>query len=269
MVGMNSFFRPGLLSVTFRDHSPEAVIGLVSEAGLQSIEWGGDVHVRPGNTKEAERIGKRTREAGLEISAYGSYYKFEDIDPQAIESGPSIHQVLDTAEALGARMIRIWPGSVGSAEASEDWREAVVERTQEFAERAESRKLELGFEFHNHSLTDTTQSTQQLLDAIDRRNVSTFWQTNRGVTEAAMLDSLRKLLDQVTNIHCHHLVEELTPPFELLEVGEPLWKRIFELLEASERPHYVSLEFVKDGLEENFRRDAAALKRWCEGKWEV
>ena len=178
-----------------------------------------------------------------------------------------MHQILDTTEALGARMIRIWPGSVGSAEASDDWREAVVERTQEFADRAKSRNLELGFEFHNHSLTDTTVSTQNLLDAIDRSNVTTFWQTNRGVTEEAMLDSLRKLIDQVTNIHCHHLVEDLNPPFEHLEVGESLWKQIFQILESSERPHYVSIEFVKDGSEENFLKDAAALKRWCEGEW--
>lgn len=260
---MRSFFRTGLLSVTFRSLEPEAIIDLVLENGLESIEWGGDVHVLPGELKRAEAIGRQTREAGLAVSAYGSYYKFEDIDPRATESGPTLDAILDTTEALGARTIRIWPGGTGSEEATESWREAVVERTQEFADRAARRKLELGFEFHSHSLTDTAQSTVALLEAIDRKNVSCFWQTNRGVPYEEVISGLKQLTDYITNVHCHHLLEDQTPPFELMEEGEDQWREFLGILKESGRPHFVSIEFVKNGSLESFRRDAATLKRLC------
>jgi len=35
----------GIVSVTFRNLSPERIISLVSEGGLSAVEWGGDVHV--------------------------------------------------------------------------------------------------------------------------------------------------------------------------------------------------------------------------------
>jgi hypothetical protein len=39
----------GLVSITFRQLSPPAIIDLVRQAGLEGIEWGGDVHVPHGD----------------------------------------------------------------------------------------------------------------------------------------------------------------------------------------------------------------------------
>ena len=55
----------GLLSVTFRNLPFERIIEMTAQAGLDGIEWGGDVHVPPGELKLAERIGQAAREAGL------------------------------------------------------------------------------------------------------------------------------------------------------------------------------------------------------------
>ena len=37
--------KPGILSITFRKISPQQIIDLCVENRLQTIEWGGDVHV--------------------------------------------------------------------------------------------------------------------------------------------------------------------------------------------------------------------------------
>ncbi len=42
--------RAGLVSVTFRQLSPEEIVRVAREAGLTVIEWGGDVHVPPGDS---------------------------------------------------------------------------------------------------------------------------------------------------------------------------------------------------------------------------
>ena len=36
---------PGLVSISFRNESPKAIIDASKAAGLRAIEWGGDVHV--------------------------------------------------------------------------------------------------------------------------------------------------------------------------------------------------------------------------------
>src|SRR5690625_849857 len=54
--------RPGICSVTYRDLPPEEIVPLAAEAGLECIEWGGDVHVAPGvpdlARSEERRVGK-------------------------------------------------------------------------------------------------------------------------------------------------------------------------------------------------------------------
>ena len=87
--------KSGLVSVSFRQKTPEEIIALVEQCGLDGIEWGGDVHVTPGDTENAGRIGDLTRQAGLEVLAYGSY--FRPGEQRAAAFAP----VLASAKALG------------------------------------------------------------------------------------------------------------------------------------------------------------------------
>ena len=45
----------GLVSVTFRKLEPAEIVDLVKQAGLQGIEWGGDIHVPHGDIQRAKR----------------------------------------------------------------------------------------------------------------------------------------------------------------------------------------------------------------------
>ena len=53
----------GLTSVTFRGLSPAEILRLACRAGLQCVEWGGDVHVPPEDPALARRVGDATRAA--------------------------------------------------------------------------------------------------------------------------------------------------------------------------------------------------------------
>ena len=46
-------FYPALCSVTFRALTPAAIVELAAAAGLAAIEWGADLHVRPGELATA------------------------------------------------------------------------------------------------------------------------------------------------------------------------------------------------------------------------
>src|SRR5688500_12319633 len=96
---------PGLVSVTFRQLAPQEIIALVVEAQLQVIEWGGDIHVPHGDTNQAEIVARWTKDAGLSVAAYGSYYRLATPDQTPFE------RIVATAVALGAPTIRVWAGT--------------------------------------------------------------------------------------------------------------------------------------------------------------
>src|SRR4051794_38844460 len=64
-----------LVSVAFRHLSPKDVVALVRQAELNSIEWGGDVHVPPGELGVADEVARLMHDAGLIVASYGSYYR--------------------------------------------------------------------------------------------------------------------------------------------------------------------------------------------------
>ena len=94
---------PGLCSVTMRHLGVEEVAKIAAECGLVAIEWGGDVHVPPGDAGAVNRARTATRAAGLDCASYGSYL-LADHDRQP----GTIARVLDTAVDLGAPNVRIW-----------------------------------------------------------------------------------------------------------------------------------------------------------------
>jgi len=51
---------PGWVSITFRSLTAERIIALVRQAGLSAIEWGGDIHVRHGDTGRAREVRRLT-----------------------------------------------------------------------------------------------------------------------------------------------------------------------------------------------------------------
>src|SRR5690606_98075 len=112
----------GLLSVTFRKLPPEEIVRIAAEAELDAIEWGGDVHVPHGDLDAADRAAQLTRDAGLVVRAYGSYYRL-GVEGQSFTFEDALH----TAVRLGAPAIRVWAGNRGSEETSEEERARFTE----------------------------------------------------------------------------------------------------------------------------------------------
>jgi len=64
--------QPALCSVTFRALAPPAIAELAASAGLAAVEWGADVHVRPGELVAARTVRSLTEANGLRVASYGS-----------------------------------------------------------------------------------------------------------------------------------------------------------------------------------------------------
>lgn len=249
----------GLVSVTFRNLSPADIVALVDEAGLDAIEWGGDVHVPHGELEAAAEVGRLTREAGLTVCSYGSYYRAAE----SPRKGLSFETVLRTAEKLRTPMIRVWAGARGSDAADAEYRGRVVEDLRRVGSLAESEGMGISLEYHGNSLTDTNDSACELIRELDHPNVWFYWQDRLGKAPDESLAELKRLQHRVSNLHIYCWLKrngelERHP----LADGAEAWRKYFDAMRDTGRDHYGLIEFVADDSPEQFLRDAAVLKEW-------
>lgn len=235
----------GLVSISFRDKSPEQITDAVKNAGLSYIEWGSDIHVPEGDIETAKRVRTICEKSKIKISSYGSYYRLgqnQDILPYIL-----------SAKALGAPVIRIWAGSAGSADTSPDLRRKLVLEAKEACRRAAEYGLKLDFEYHPGTLTDNAGSAYSLLSEIDEPNCGIYWQPNYEKSFSENIASLKLLLPHVDIIHMFFWDEKYNRFF--LEDGKA---QIGEFLEIA-REKIVLLEFVPEDKIEYLKAEAQTL----------
>lgn len=245
----------GLVSVTFRKLSVSDIVDLVVRAQLHGIEWGGDVHVPPGNLARATEVRQRTLDRGLMVAAYGSYYV---VGTTAVP----FDQILETAVTLGAPTIRVWAGTIGSRAADESHWQTIIHDGQAIADRAAAADVSISFEFHPDTLTDTGASTARLLAAIDRPNVYSYWQVGIDETPRQSAENLARVLPWLTNAHVFHW----QPAYERqpLMQGEVAWQNYLTIIQSTQRDHFLLLEFVQQDSPDAFLRDAQCLTQWLQ-----
>ncbi len=245
--------RTGLVSITFRKLTPREIVDLVRECGLEGIEWGGDVHAPHGDVAAAKAVAALTADAGLRVASYGSYYRVGVGEPCPFDD------VVRSAVALGAPVIRVWAGKLGSAVADEAYREMVVRDAQRIAALAAAEGLTVAFEYHGNTLTDQPESARGLLEQVDRPNCKTYWQPLVGTTPEQNIDSIGRVADWLTHLHVFTWHDH--DRRDLAE-GEAAWRGYLERVNALGGERFAMLEFVRNDDPDQFRKDAATLKQW-------
>jgi 3-dehydroshikimate dehydratase len=249
--------RPGLVSISFRQLSPEEIVRHCVEARLEGIEWGGDVHVPHGDVLKAREVRRMTEDAGLEVSAYGSYYRLAASEGQ----GLSFEPVLASAVELGAGLIRVWPGVKGSAQATDEERRAVIDDARRIAALAASAGRQIAFEYHGGTLTDTNESAQALLAALPEESVTTLWQPPNGRDADYCLEGLEAILPRVSGVHVFHWGPEGFKDKRPLAEGKDRWSRYLQALRRDGRERWACLEFMPENDNPALlAREAATLR---------
>jgi len=247
--------RAGLLSVTYRKLAAEAVIEKAAASGLACMEWGGDVHVPHGKIEVARDVARWTRDAGLAVSAYGSYYALGESEA----AGLSFASVLESAVALGAPVIRVWPGKKGSADADHAHREKVAADAVRVAELSWRVGISIAYEFHGGTLTDTAASARDLLDATEHPAIFSLWQPPNGLSEEKCLEGLSLVVARLSHVHAFHWWPDASQRLPLAE-GAGRWRKYLSLIRESGKDPDVLLEFVPGDDPEILPREAETLR---------
>ncbi len=240
----------GLVSVTYRKLTPPAIIDLAARAGLNCIEWGSDVHVPQTDLENARRVGEMTREAGMTVSSYGSYYR--------LGAGQDITPYLDAAVALRAPVIRVWAGTKGSEQIDAVTRAAWVDEAKTVSRLAAKRGITVAFEYHHGTLTDTGASALELVKAVDEPNCRLYWQPEFAKPRGLILSDLEAVAPYVTA--CHVFTWNPDHSRRPLIDGAADWREFLSRIpDWNEKP--LLLEFVPGDDPDLLSREAGSLQK--------
>ena len=249
----------GLCSLTLADLQPAEIISLCREVGLTHIEWWGKDHVSAGDIATAATVGDLTREAGLHVSSYGSYYK---VGGPAEEQGPGFGNVLETCIALKAPAIRVWAGTNGSEACNEEERARVISETLRIAQLCGDAGIDLIFEYHGGTLTDSNESATAFAETVQHPAVWLGWQPRTGASIAENMEGLRGMLPRLATLHVFNWSkgdDGNSVRHPLCEAADE-WKGYFDVVSETGRNHVALLEFVRENSVEQFKEDARMLK---------
>lgn len=252
-------FQTGLVSVSFRSLSPEVIVEAVKKAGLDGIEWGGDIHVPAGDLDTAGRVRQLMDDAGLKTLSYGSYYKVGCMTDAEKDAAMEFSKVLASAKILGAPVVRIWAGNRDSGDTSPQEYARLVSESRMLADMAAVEGIVLSFESHGGTCTDEYTAALKLVKEIDHSHLAMYWQPKQQRDAAYNLKSASALAPYTTNIHVFHWDGPNKYP---LREGREIWARYIRCFEG--KSHAFLLEFMHDNRVETFPETAATLLSWME-----
>ncbi|MFI3206033.1 MAG: NAD(P)-dependent oxidoreductase [Clostridia bacterium] len=244
--------RTGLTSVTFRNKSCDEIIEIAKKSNLQGIEWGADVHVPVGNLEFANEVSEKCAKNNIDIFSYGSYYKCKKEQDFA--------EVLDTAKALGAPIIRVWAGGKSPFDINEKEFEFLVTTLKKNCDLAKEKGIKIALEYHRGTMTQTKEGTLKLLNAVDNDNLYIYWQANPDISFEEQILEIETLKKYICTYHVFAW-EKGNERFLISDFYDK-WQKYIELTSDI---NYV-IEFVKDDSEQSLKEDAKTLNKLVSDK---
>lgn len=244
---------PGMVSATFRNLPAEEIIELCRQAGLKGVEWSENAHVMPGDEAGAALLQKKTEEAGLEVAAYGSYYRLgQQQNPEK-----AFLPALKAAAALKAPLIRVWAGTEPSALVDKERRIALAKEASLISDLSKHCGIKVALEWHKNTLTDTNRSAIQFLEEAGNDNLYCLWQPTVALSQEERKEGLDLLGGWLLNLHIYYWEEGVRRP---LKDGVQEWLGYLGHVDLEKR-RFGLLEFVMNNTKEQFLEDASALHR--------
>ncbi len=241
----------GMTSLTFRNEEIPTVFEYAKKAGIQGIEWGvSEKHIRIGDECHIHLVKRLSEEYQIKILSLGSYCDMTDFDVAL--------KVLDTAKSLGAPVIRLWAGNKGSDFCGETEYQLIVENTRKLADLSVCSSIQLGFEYHPYTLTDTADEAVRLVKRIGKANVGLYWQPQGHLNYNQNKEAFQKVKPYLCkNIHLNHYHAETG--YDYLDgILEDL-RGYFQ--NTQDDGYHFIIEFVKDSLLESLIKDVAAVRK--------
>lgn len=234
----------GLVSVSFRSHTPEEILTAMQSAGLTCIEWGSDVHCPP---EKAAEIAALQKAYGITCCSYGTYFKLGTTPMEDLQS------YLDAARILGTTIVRLWCGSKNSEDYREEEKEQLFSLCRQAAAIAGRSGMILCMECHNNTYTNRKEAALELMETVSSPVFRMYWQPNQYRTQEENLAYAKLLAPYTAHIHVFNWQGKEKYP---LRDATDIWRAYLAFF----ADNTLLLEFMPDGRLETLETEAAALR---------
>ena len=238
----------GLVSVSFRKHSPKEILDAMKEAELSFIEWGSDVHAPFDDTEKLREIAEIQKQYSVKCSSYGSYFRLGETPIEALE------KYIDAAKILGTDILRIWCGGKSGSNMTSEEREEFLILCRNASEIAERENIKLCMECHQNTFTENPDDSVWLMRAVNSPSFRMYWQPFQWQSTEENIDNAKKIAPYAEHIHVFNWIGNEKLP--LLEATEK-WQKY---LKEFSYPRTLLLEFMPNGTLDELKNEAAALK---------
>ncbi len=240
--------RTGLVSVSFRAHTPREILRAMQASGLTLIEWGSDVHAPCRDVHRLDELAALQREYGITCCSYGTYFRLGQTPISELEA------YMLAAKRLETDMLRVWCGSKSGADMSEAEISSLLADCRAAADMAKKYGVTLCTECHMGTFTERPEDSLWLMQEVDSPHLRTYWQPFQWRSTRQNLAYLRALAPYVTHLHVFHWKQSDRFP---LALGSDEWQDYLALLD---QPHTLLLEFMPDDRLGTLAAEADALR---------
>ncbi len=241
----------GLCSVTFRKKSAAQVVLIAKKAGIDYIEWGGDIHVT--NAEEAKTVKSICDNEGIKISSYGSYFNTCEFDKD------KWIQTCKIAKTMDASSVRIWLGKKDSEETDDKEYRVLLENLKKMCDIAADYGLTVCPECHDNTFNNNTDAFLRLKKDLQKDNFKTYFQSRYFRMEYD-LDRIDRTFDFTENVHVSY--RDLKKEQRHRKKDRSYLDTLLKKLIRKGFDGIVMVEFVDFDSELAFYRDIKKLKSY-------
>lgn len=241
-------YRLGLVSVSFRAHTPWEVLEAMKEADLHFIEWGSDVHAPYNDTQKLRELVALQEEYGVLCSSYGTYFRLGQTPIDELEA------YINAAKILGTDVLRLWCGTKSSENMTPNEKEFLIDQCKNAADIAKKHDVILCMECHKSSFTQRIEGSLELMQAVNSANFRMYWQPFQWQSATENLAYAEAIAPYTHHIHVFQWKDRAR--FSLFD-GIQEWQ---QYLEKFKKPKTLLLEFMPDDQISSLKTEAKALK---------
>ena len=239
----------GLVSISFRQHTPEEILSAMQQAGLAVIEWGSDVHAPCTDLGRLQEIAALQQKYGITCSSYGTYFRI------GVTPAEELPQYIAAAKMLGTNILRLWCGTKNYDLFTAEEKEVLFAECKRLAKIAEKEQVILCMECHNNTFTNVKEGALELMKAVNSEVFCMYWQPNQNRTLQENV-AYASLLSPYTK-HLHVFNWKGTEKYPL-HLATDTWKQYLDCYPAC-ADRALLLEFMPDNRLESLAEEAKAL----------
>lgn len=245
---MQNRYNLGLVSVSFRDKTPEEILKAMQRVGLLHIEWGSDVHAPCTDTARLRELADLQKEYGITCCSFGTYFRLGKT-PLA-----ELPDYIAAAKTLGTDILRLWCGTKSGTQMTADEREELLAACRAAAEIAAREDVVLCMECHKKTFTERPTDAVWLMEQVSSPHFRMYWQPFQWQTAGQNAENAKLLAPFAAHIHVFNWKGE-----DKLPLGDAVAEWQTYLAHFS-TPRTLLLEFMPDGQLETLAAEATALR---------